>query len=199
MELREKQHKRCGVEERAEAGDRWDHTAIAAARKLIVSLVVGQRTQEQTRAVVHDAKKRLSPRHLPAIFPDAYEGYASAILDAFGHRYPAPNSRPGGHPARPQLRWPQGLAYGQVKKRYQGRGLEQVEVRGVHGHSASAACLVSARLPRHQYEWRGAAERDQSLTQSGHGAQDAGLCQSDAVSPLDALARSGALQLLSCA
>jgi hypothetical protein len=50
MELREKKQKRCTVEERAEAGDMWDHTAIAADSKLIVSLVVGKRTQEQTRA-----------------------------------------------------------------------------------------------------------------------------------------------------
>jgi IS1 family transposase len=133
MELREKKQKRCEVEERAEAGDMWDHTAIAADSKLIVSLVVGKRTQEQTKAVVHDAKKRLRPRHLPAIFTDAYEGYESAILDAFGHRYPAPSSRHGGRPARPQLRWPQGLAYGQVQKHYKGRGIEQVEVRVVHG------------------------------------------------------------------
>lgn len=95
----------------------WDHTAIAADSKLIVSLVVGKRTHEQTQALVHDAKRRLRPRHLPAIFTDAYEGYESAILDAFGHRYPVPRASQGGRPARPQLRWPQGLAYGQVKKR----------------------------------------------------------------------------------
>jgi len=133
MELREKKQKRCTVEERAEAGDMWDHTAIAADSKLIVSLVVGNRTQEQTRALVHDAKRRLRPRHLPAIFTDAYEGYESAILDAFGHRYPVPRASQGGRPARPQLRWPQGLAYGQVKKHDKGRGIERVDVRVVHG------------------------------------------------------------------
>lgn len=40
----------------------WDHTAIAADSKLLVSLVVGKRAQEQTRALGHDAKKRLRPR-----------------------------------------------------------------------------------------------------------------------------------------
>jgi hypothetical protein len=83
--------------------------------------------------LVHDAKRRLCPRHLPAIFTDAYEGYESAILDAFGHRYPVPRSSQGGRPARPQLRWPQGLAYGQVNKHYKGRGIERVDVRVVHG------------------------------------------------------------------
>jgi hypothetical protein len=86
VELREKKQKRCTVEERTEAGDMWDHTAIAADSKLIVSLVVGKRTHEQTSTLVHDTKQRLRPGHLPAIFTDAYEGYESAILDAFGRR-----------------------------------------------------------------------------------------------------------------
>ena len=73
----------------------WDHTAIAADSKLIVSVVVGKRTQEQTRALVHDAKRRLRPRHLPAIFTDAYEGYEAAILDAFGHAIRRPEPAKG--------------------------------------------------------------------------------------------------------
>ena len=133
MELRQKKQKRCTVEECAEAGDIWDHTAIAADSKLLVSLVVGTRTQEQTTALVHDTKQRLRPGHLPAIFTDAYAGYESAILDAFGRRYPAPSHGSTGQSRRPVIRWPQGLAYGQVKKQYKGRGIERVDVRVVHG------------------------------------------------------------------
>ena len=48
----------------------WDHTALAADSKLIVSLVVGKRTQEQTQTLVNDAKRRLRPGHLPAVFTD---------------------------------------------------------------------------------------------------------------------------------
>src|SRR5215470_10788867 len=109
MELREKKQKRCTAAERAEAGDMWDHTAIAADSKLIVSLVVGKRTQEQTTALVHDAKKRLRPGHLPAIFTDAYDGYESAILDAFGRRYPVSSPSAPGRSQRSIVRWPQGL------------------------------------------------------------------------------------------
>jgi hypothetical protein len=74
VELRAKKQKRCTAEERAEAGDMWDPTAIAADSQCLVSRVVGQRTQEQTRALVHDAKQRLRPGHLPAIVTDAYAG-----------------------------------------------------------------------------------------------------------------------------
>ena len=115
------------------AGDRWDHTAIAVASKLIVSLVVGKRTHEQTRALVRDTKQRLRPGHLPAIFTDAYDGYELAILEAFGRRSLVPDSSSPGRSRRPGLRWPQGLAYGQGKKHSKGRGLERVDVRGVHG------------------------------------------------------------------
>ena len=98
----------------------WDHTAVTADSKLVVSLVVGKRPHEQTRALGHETKKRLRPGYLPAIFTDAYEGYESAILEAFGRRYPAP-SGPTGRARRPMIRWPQGFAYGQVKKQYKGR------------------------------------------------------------------------------
>ena len=133
MELCQKKQKRCTVEEYAEAGDMWDHTAIAADSKLLVSLVVGKRTHEQTRALVHDAKKRRRPGPLPAIFTDAYDGYESAIVAAFGRRYPAPAHGVPGRSRRSVLRWPHGWAYGQVKKHYKGHGIERVDMRVVHG------------------------------------------------------------------
>lgn len=133
MELREKKQKRCQAHETDEAGDMWDHTAVAADSKLVVSLVVGKRTQEQTHLLVQDTKRRLRPGHLPALFTDAYEGYESAILEAFGRRYPGPRHGKGGRPSRPQLRWPQGLAYGQVKKIYKGGRVERIDVRALYG------------------------------------------------------------------
>jgi hypothetical protein len=51
----------------------WDHTAVTADSKLVVSLV-GKRTQEQTHAVVYDAKRCLRLGHLPAICTDPYTG-----------------------------------------------------------------------------------------------------------------------------
>lgn len=130
MELREKKQKRCQAHEAEVAGDLWDHTAVTADSKLVVSLVVGKRTQEQTNALIHDAKRRLRAGHLPTIFTDAYAGYEAAILAAFGRRY---STRAQGRAPRSILRWPQGLAYGQVKKYYKGRGIERIEVRALYG------------------------------------------------------------------
>lgn len=92
------------------------HTAVTAESKLVVSLVVGKRTQAQTKAWVHETKQRLRPGHLPVLFTEAYEGYESAILAAFGQRSPAPAQGSSGRSRRSILRWPHGLAYGPGKK-----------------------------------------------------------------------------------
>lgn len=96
----------------------------------------------QPTALVHDTKQRLRPGHLPVIFTDAYEGYESAILDAFGRRYPAPAQGSSERLRRSILRWPQGLAYGQVKKQYKGRGMERVEVRVLYGKARGKPVLA---------------------------------------------------------
>jgi hypothetical protein len=97
--------------------------------KLVVALEVGERTQEQTMALVKDAQSRLAPGCLPAIFTDAYEAYPQAILEVFGHRYPV------------RLRCPQGLIYAQVKKHYQGKRVAWVEIRPIFGKGKLAASL----------------------------------------------------------
>jgi hypothetical protein len=74
MALREKKQKRCHAHETEMAGDMWDHTAVTADSTLVVSLVVGKRTHEQTKPLGPDATRRLRPGHLPAIFTDADEG-----------------------------------------------------------------------------------------------------------------------------
>jgi IS1 family transposase len=133
VERCQKKQKRCEAHEQEEAGDLWDHTAVTADSKLVVSLVVGKRTQEQTRALVYDAKRRLRLGHLPALFTDAYDGYEAAILEAFSRRYPHP--RQGGRRStpRPLVRWPQGLADGQVKKSDKRGQVERIDVQVIRG------------------------------------------------------------------
>lgn len=112
-----KKEAHCTPEE-AEYGDTWDHVAMDPTSKLVVSLAVGERTQEQTMKLVQDAQSRLAPGCLPAIFTDAYEAYPQAILEAFGNRYQVPRQGSSGRRPKPRLRRPQGLVYAQVKKHY---------------------------------------------------------------------------------
>ena len=76
------------------------------------------------------------PGHLPAVFSDAFSSYESALLSVFGRRYALK-----GRSRRTILRWRQGLAYGQVRKRYQGGRVTAVEVRAVHGKARLAQVL----------------------------------------------------------
>jgi hypothetical protein len=105
---------------------------VTAESTLVVSLVGGKRTQEQTPTRVHDAQRRLRAGHFPAIFADAYAGYASAILAALGRRYP---TRAQGRAPRSILRWPQGLADGPVKKHSQKGRVERIAGRALYGQA----------------------------------------------------------------
>jgi IS1 family transposase len=109
--------------------------------KLIVALKVGKRTEAQTRQLVQEAKDRLAPDCLPALFSDAYEAYPQAILEAFGNRYPVPRRGAKGRRPKPRLRCPRGLVYAQVKKVYRGKRVERVEIRPIFGKVKLAASL----------------------------------------------------------
>jgi IS1 family transposase len=104
--------------------------------KLVVALGVGKRTEEQTWPLVQEAKDRLAPGCLPAIFTDAYEAYPQALLEAFGHRYPVPRQGVRGRRPKPRLRCP-----AQVKKHYRGKRVEWIEVRPIFGKVKLPATL----------------------------------------------------------
>jgi IS1 family transposase/transposase-like protein len=125
--------KNCSPQEVHQAGDFWDHTAISPDSKLMVSLVVGKRTQEQTQALVRDTQSRLRKGHLPVLFSDGYERYESSILEAFGRRYAAPKSGSAGRPRLDIIRWPQGLAYGQVINSAKEQISEGIHLRVIRG------------------------------------------------------------------
>jgi len=136
VELREKKQKRCLAHERDEAGDLWDHTAVAADSKRVVSLSVGKRTYEQTLAVVQDAYDRPRRGPLPALFTDACASDEAALLEVFGRRSPAKGQGRG-----PVRRWRQGLADGQVKKCDKGGRVDRVAGRAVYGKARLAPVL----------------------------------------------------------
>ena len=109
----------------------WDHTAVAADSKLIVSLVVGKRTHEQTQGLGARCQESSPSRASAGDLHRCLCGYESAILEASG--VVIPNRATRKRSAISSLvRWPQGLAYGQVKKTTKG-GIERVEVRAVYG------------------------------------------------------------------
>ena len=141
-----KKQKNCDPEEIPQAGDFWDHTAIAPDSKLIVSLVVGKRTKDQTQALVRDTQSCLRKGHLPALFSDGYDGYEPSILEAFGRRYAAPKTGLTGRPRLDIIRWPQGLAYGQVIKSAKGLLSDGIHLKVIRGKAQLLHTLSLLRM-----------------------------------------------------
>ena len=82
-------------------GDAWDHVAIDAESRLVVSVVPGERTSENVVAVVEDFERRTGGRLMDPITTDGYPAYEEAILAAYGETITA-----GGAGPRPPTRWP---------------------------------------------------------------------------------------------
>ena len=133
MALCEQKPQRCHAHETEGAGEMGDHTAVAADSTRVVRLVGGKRTPEQTQALVQDARRRLRAGPVPAIFPEASAGDASAIVEACGRRYSAPRLGMKGRAPHAMLRWPQGWASGQGHKQDTGNRVERIEGRARYG------------------------------------------------------------------
>jgi IS1 family transposase len=118
-------------------GDTWDHVAIDAESRLVVSVVPGERTAESVVAVVEDFRRRTGGRLMGLITTDGYPAYEEAILAAYGETVTPPRTGKRGRPKAPYKVAPEGLTYAVVEKaRAKGRVVE-VATRVVFGTMAA--------------------------------------------------------------
>lgn len=106
-------------------GDYWDHVALDPEHRLVVSVIPGARTSENTEALVADFHQRTDGRLMNLITTDDYPAYETAILHVYGATVtPPPTGKPG-RPKAPYQAPPPGLTYATVtKKREKGRVVE---------------------------------------------------------------------------
>ena len=97
-------------------GDTWDHVAIDAESRLVISVVPGERTAENVAAVVEDFKRRTGGRAMDLITTDGYPAYEEAILDAYGETVTPPRTGKRGRPRASSKVPPAGLTYAVVEK-----------------------------------------------------------------------------------
>src|SRR5262245_26222854 len=122
-------------------GDCWDHVALDAASRPVLSVVVGKRTEANACQVVHEVRERTDGRPLNLITTDEYPAYASALTAVYAEPPPA------GHGARGGRRVPDWLVYATVHKTREDNRVVKVEARLVYGTQVSlAAALVWAVL-----------------------------------------------------
>ncbi len=127
-------------------GDYWDHVALDPEHKLVVAVVPGARTIENTEALVADFRRRTEGRLMNLMTSDDYPAYETAILHAYGATITPPRTGKPGRPKAPYKVPPPGLTYATVTKRREKGRVVEIGERIVFG--TIAAVLLALGLSR---------------------------------------------------
>jgi IS1 family transposase len=130
-------------------GDTWDHVAIDAESRLVISVVPSERTAESVVAVVEDFKRRTDGRLMNLITTDGYPAYEEAILEAYGETMTPPRTGKRGRPKAPYKVAPAGLTYAVVEKTREKGRVVSIATRVVFGTMAAViAALGKSKVSR---------------------------------------------------
>ena len=146
-----KKEKNCDETDPADdrKGDTWDHVAIDAESRLVISVVAGERTAENVVAVVNDFRRRTGGRLMDLITTDGYPAYEDAILEAYGETITPPRTGKRGRPRSPYKVAPQGLTYAVVEKTREKGRVVSIATRVVLGTMAAViAALGMSKVSR---------------------------------------------------
>jgi len=80
-----KKEKNCHENEES-FGEQWDHIAIDAESRLVLSVVVGKRTPENCRKLVEDTYNRTGERKNILLSSDCFSSYKTTIKDIYGSK-----------------------------------------------------------------------------------------------------------------
>src|SRR3954465_1382133 len=143
-----KKEKNCDPDDPADdrKGDTWDHVAIDAESRLVVSVVPGERTAESVVAVVEDFKRRTGGRLMDLITTDGYPAYEDAFLEASGETITPPRTGKRGRPKAPYKVAPAGLTYAVVEKSREKGRVVAIATRVVFG---TMAAVIRVEQRRH--------------------------------------------------
>jgi len=114
-------------------GDCWDHVAIDAESRLILSVIPGRQSAEHTLLLVQDVAARTGGAPLELFTSDENPAYAYALLEVYGEwLQPQRQGTRGRHP-HPVLVPPEDLTYATVHKTRENNRVVKVETRVVYG------------------------------------------------------------------
>jgi len=126
----------------AKQGDHWDHVAFDAEHRLVLSVVPGKRTEENTLALVGDVKQRLGGQVPRLITSDEYRPYKTALLEVYGETVCPPRTGRRGRPRLPYKEPPPTLHYGTVHKTRRKGRVVRVEARVIFGDRDEVRALL---------------------------------------------------------
>ncbi len=123
--------------------------ALDSEHRLVLSVVPGKRTAENTKKIVQDMKGRTGGRPPRLITSDEYRPYKTAILDAYGKEIIPPRTGKRGRPQSSYKVPPPDLNYAVVHKTRENGRVVKVEERVVFGDEASVdAALKQSKSSR---------------------------------------------------
>jgi IS1 family transposase len=118
----------------AQCGDYWDFIAFDPEHRLVLAVVPGARSAENTGTIVEEVKDRLGEKPPALMTSDEFPAYATAIETTFGEPVPPPPQRGPGRPrVRPELRLPEEVCYATVHKHREDGRVVAVEQKQIFG------------------------------------------------------------------
>jgi IS1 family transposase len=123
---------------------RWVWTAIDPESKLVLSALVGERSQAMAQAVLHQIAQLLAPGCVPLFLSDGNPSYLSAIVRHFGHWVQMPRRHAKGSAPKPRWAPLPGLLYAQVVKKTRRRRIVEIKRHVVIGTQAAVEQVLKA-------------------------------------------------------
>lgn len=114
-------------------GDNWDHIAYDPENRLILSVIPGKRTAENTHKLIKDFIRRTGGKLMGLITTDKYLPYKEAILVGYGRMVNPERTGKRGRPKKPFWEVPSGLVYAMVKKHLSKGRISKVETELIFG------------------------------------------------------------------
>ena len=118
--------------------------ALDPESRLVVSLVVGKRTEEATHELVRDFHQRTGGRIMRLMTSDEYPVYATAIRATYGPVVTPPRTGRRGRPRRPYRAMPPEVTSATVHKVRENNRVVDVSTRVVFGTLAAVALALLA-------------------------------------------------------
>ena len=118
--------------------------ALDPESRLVVSLVVGKRTEDATHALVEDFHRRTGGRVMRLMTSDEYPVYASAIRETYGRVVTPPRTGRPGRPRKPYTVVPPEVTYATVHKERENNRVVDVSTRVVFGTATAVALALVA-------------------------------------------------------
>jgi IS1 family transposase len=125
-------------------GDTWVWVAFDPVHKLVIAVLVGERTEEEAVGFLGRLRARLAATCQPLLTSDSLPHYIEAILRVFGVWGQPPRNGDRGRFPKPRQMPAEGLKYATVHKERQKGRVVSVTTRIVYGRKEEIQALLDA-------------------------------------------------------